>query len=1446
MKNRKYLILILIIPLIFAFGRISHGQTTEIPDYADEYGGEGIRRNIPNPQSPSLDPCPNPEREPRFVYREKVVHEERQFRAEHTGCGGDILMRKWQVVGLEIGRCDGGPNEECNNPEWMDEFVYYYDRYTPNQDGEIFDEVGSWQKAWPASAQWLTEKELKEKYGEPIPFPTCQSDCLQSPPGVPEGVGVSGQEDPYYFNNPWLPEIIGGEKPHAISQLRQKNILGGDNPLDRAQLPVKLFWWNIPGWQGGWIENGEYKTCEDDPENIACVNSYIIRFDNINREDRPALFHRHEVVNRLIEDAGYSYRDAQRKFEDLQTQNRRAYERYRVNQDDTRSLDVMRYDRDNIIGCQNCGTEKEIWLNDNTFNPLEFDPKHDYDRDQREWMKNWLLDQFEDSDPVLLDIIEEVYDSYGRPSFFRSGVEHSYSLQAACSPHDYLEEEEGARGPEATFSFETSDAPELISPIDPSWTTPYDAKEYDPNFDPSRLQSTSYGHDKGYRYPAETTQSIGDSSSILTIDGPLSDFLEDPTNPLNVNGRERRATDGERGPSKNSPEAQEYTEYIANTASNVDMNLAEKIVQAGGTDVIPPEEYWQNIIPTAEILGLIEREVGHVNVTSTYRPLEYNRRIGSSDGSQHVQNTAIDFWSPNATTRQLHQLALHLRDNENLFTGGIGIYPSSGFVHIDTRGYDANWGEQYASNSSGTLEAGEQSFMREEAGLGSWWNNLSDKTSIWSEESYNLVFQDQVSFREELRWAQQWYQPSPDMRPEPPRKYLMSFGEGILVTRETIDEYGEPVLEDCHSQLTDTYEDNPICTYRERPVGTHESQHRYPEPNHMDREMEFFTLPENREEDIYTWNIASCRDRASTDCTDFSQLWRFQLDERETERLFPPRNVNPENYLNEGVSEDDATTGFPFKLQWDRRFGAKSYAYRLREKGDDDWQIANVQHSNDVYFSTGKIEDFGLDLDLGLGGGVDSYSILRWTGDLELDTTYEWDVKACWDEYTNHGLDENDYEEDEDYAQAIIEWIENSEVKQCSNWRSEDPNYDDAPFRFRTGGRPPKEEELVSPISTEDTQYPVNFEWNSVPGAEAYAIVIEKCEDHSVFNPCDTENIEISEADRGAIVRNSSFSFLSDIELDEFYRFQIYSCINPITEGSIYFSYSDDDGSDLIESPIQDMFPSLSDMTDDMTDAGCHPGLPSESFLFRPHLPAPTNLSPGNKDSDTPDRINIEDSQQKLSWDYIPGAEAYRVVVNPPTEANSSNKIVERVYAENNEDSNEFIVENNELLYNFSNAGHYNWTVQACITDNCESFFQEDEAVRSDKSESSHVEVYIPSFLGGGVVPCGRNIDIFEENPNLDSRDDCQPLHLFVMIGRIIEEILIKIIVPYSLVILLLYTGYLYYTGLGDPKTMQKVFKVWEYALKGYLLIFLSWFIVGAFLSLVGYQFGSWWEITNL
>ncbi len=1175
-KKIIFIIILFLIFIPFGVGFSNHAETEPTESIPTSRLGD------------SLSPCPSPDREARIVYREKVIHQDRQFKLDHPGCGGDILMRKRQRIALQAGFCQ---DSSCTSPEWLEEneggYVQIYDRYIPEEDGEVFEEVGSWQKAWPPTIMdkdgeeknmWMTEEELEEEYGEPIPFPTCQSDCLQAPPGVPGNVGDFTQEDPYYFNNPWLPEITGGEIPNNIEDLREKNMLGGENPLNRVQLPTKLFWWNIPGWQDGWIEDGELKECEG-PEDIACVHSYILRFDNINREDRPATFHRHEVINALI-DNGFSYTDAQRKYEKILEENYRAYQAYRRETDDAGDIDIMRFDRDNIVGCDNCGTEKEIWLKDNTFNPLSFDPLYYYSRPGRESMKKYMLERFEDSEQIVRAIIRDVYDSYGRPGFFRSGAEHSYSLQASCYPHDYLEENTGRWGPEASFSFETSDSPELISPLDPNWTSPYDPKKYDPDFNPTRIKREKIGEDdnedpiyypsedyeRGYTYPAEK------------IDEDNNDYFEE---------------------------------------------------------------------------------------------------------SEELSSLPPDY-------------------------------------------------------------------------LGSIWN--------WNNSQNELLLQDQVAFRERLQWAQQWKQENPEYPARPPRNYHLSFGEGIRATQDNEEEYGAPVLEDCHGQLKEILGGLPSCSYITRSVGGHESQLRYPLPNHLDRETEFFTLPEDPKKDIYSWNVSSCWDHAGNDCTNFSQLWRFQLDEREIDRLFPPRNNKPLNLKDETVSKDAATVGFPLEIEWERRFGARSYVYRLAKEEDEEDEFDDIDNLLDVKVLYGRSIKY-------------SISELEEDGLFDLDTKYVWDVRACWDENINHNK--------EDFGD-IIDWVE--ENKKCSKWASE--YYDKiTPFEFKTTGRPP---ELEYPADDEDVEVPVEFSWESVPGANSYVFELKDggfLSSNTIFITTDSQ-----------YVHEKSLDLFGPLNNPRNYDWKVASCVF-----SVENSYHSEEDTDDIKEKY-------------------HCGEFSEAESFTPVLAIPENLTPGNSSSLDPQGINITESKQVLRWDSVSSANYYQVRMNVP-----------------GPDEFTQIVSHNYFFYDFENLGSYQWEVASCLTEDCS------DQKRSKYSASAYIKIKSAEARMGGIVPCGREANIFErKNTKLDSTDDCEIHHLFVMIGLIIEEILVKMIIPYSLVALLLYTAYLFYQGLGDPKTMQKVFKVWGYALKGYLLILLSWTIVGLFLTFAGYQFGAWWNFTNI
>ena len=1482
---------------------------------------------VPNFNDSVLDPCPTPEREPRFIYRENVVHEERQFRAEHSGCGGDILMRKWQIVGLEVGTCtDESPGPDCD-VQWLDEYVAYYDRYVPEEEGVIFDEVGSWQKAWPPTDTgggtnpedaWRTEHQLMEEYGEPVPFPTCQSDCLQAPPGVPGELGDYNQEDPYYFNNPWLPDLIGGEDPENIEELREYNVLGGNNPLNSVPLPTKLFWWNIPGWHEGWIEDNEFKECEG-PEDIACVNSYIIRFDNINREDRPPKLYRDKTVYRVKEellqnypgqyDRVEAYKRAQRIFNDLENAFSRSYEEYRRHTKDTRRVDGIRYDRDNILHCDECGGELEVWLDENKFNPLEYDPIIDYEREHRDWMLAYLLDELpdkrghiyqvvteEEQDDFVDELIEDEFKSYGRPAFFRSGAEHSYSLQAACSPHDYLEKSsemergEGRWGPRATFSFQAHDGPELISPLDPNWVSPYHSKEYEPNHNESRVRTGEdhdhYGDERidGYRYPAEEypdgfnpTPSTpgtgtpgagggggggggagGNAEDPGEEDPEEGEFLdsgltagepeEDPNNPgmeCSTSGLRKGDAPQQEVIDRVSVGGRTHQELYANWLLNqgIDPDLADEIASAGGVTTIPPvfEEgdhlhCWKKMIPTAEVV----KEVNNwFHLTSTYRDEDHNfsSNVRGSQTSYHMRNNAIDLQRgrTNSPNQELYwELDNLLNDN----VGRLTWYPKvmeggdirrGSFVHIDTRPQSegGGWRSHIHDNNSpiyeeenplassqnknlasnlnygrvlGSATGGSGNYMQETVSFKDWLEE-NDYEFIWNEDPESLVLQDAVPFRENLEWAQIWYQQNPDRDhhhpASPARMYQLSLGDSYRVTEDTTS-HSDPVLEWCHPQLTRTFKERPICDYFKVSRGTGEQVRNYAMPTREDRTIEYFFLPEDDEEEerVYSWSVAACRESDESYCTNYSQMWRFQIDQNEEERLFAPRSLNPKNIALPQVDDDDGTVGFPFYIEWDRSFGVDSYVYRLREEGSswDDVLDASIQREREVRYSISDLED----------------------NIFELDTAYEWDIKACWDEKVNHG---------QDNPQDILNWAEANKSETCTNWRSED--FGDAPFQFRTTGRPP---EIIYPEENEKGTYPVTFDWESVPGAESYALIV--CE-KGLLSTCNL--IYANNAQIGALTPESSYTYPYSIRLDREYELTLHSCAEGVDELKQYYHEPDPDFD----------VRNIDDILIDSFGLSCYTG-DRANIDFEFQLEGPNNLRPGTDDPSEPEFTSLEDSIKTISWEKIENVDYYQVEIRKD---NTNSTSINTVHAEDYDFPGKELIRGNNLTYDFSEYGNYEISVKGCL----KPAVVGDDCAQGMLGEATttylHVGEIEPDYDGliRGIVPCGTQVD----NPNLDwdTTESCNPGHLFVLFLLIIEEVIFKVIFPLSLFFLLLYTGYLYYTSLGDPKTMQKVFKVWEGALKGYLLIFLAWVIVGLLLALLGYQasiFGEWSEITDI
>ena len=103
----------------------------------------------------------------------------------------------------------------------------------------------------------------------------------------------------------------------------------------------------------------------------------------------------------------------------------------------------------------------------------------------------------------------------------------------------------------------------------------------------------------------------------------------------------------------------------------------------------PPRDLWPKIIPTLRVLDALRTKLGcPIKLISIYRNVAYNRAIGGEPRSYHTRFQACDFHATRGTPRQWRD-ALRTMRAAGVFSGGLGLYPT--FVHVDTRGYPANW-----------------------------------------------------------------------------------------------------------------------------------------------------------------------------------------------------------------------------------------------------------------------------------------------------------------------------------------------------------------------------------------------------------------------------------------------------------------------------------------------------------------------------------------------------------------------------------------------------------------------------------------------------------------------------------------------------------------------------------------------------------------------------------
>ena len=110
----------------------------------------------------------------------------------------------------------------------------------------------------------------------------------------------------------------------------------------------------------------------------------------------------------------------------------------------------------------------------------------------------------------------------------------------------------------------------------------------------------------------------------------------------------------------------------------------------GTHNSLPPKKLWKKIGPTLKVIDKLCDEIGSPikGIVSAYRSPEYNRAVRGKSRSYHMSNQAVDVVFNKTSPWKVAKAAKQLRDRR-VFRGGIGTY--RGFVHIDTRGVNADW-----------------------------------------------------------------------------------------------------------------------------------------------------------------------------------------------------------------------------------------------------------------------------------------------------------------------------------------------------------------------------------------------------------------------------------------------------------------------------------------------------------------------------------------------------------------------------------------------------------------------------------------------------------------------------------------------------------------------------------------------------------------------------------
>jgi len=138
---------------------------------------------------------------------------------------------------------------------------------------------------------------------------------------------------------------------------------------------------------------------------------------------------------------------------------------------------------------------------------------------------------------------------------------------------------------------------------------------------------------------------------------------------------------------------EEFTQYIDSLGlqyfSGKEVLSSIWKVRGDVKNTLPPKSKWQNIEPALRAVDALRGIIGEpITIASSYRSEKYNAACGGVKYSQHKQFKALDIQCKSVRPSVIHNRLTRLRNNGQ-FKGGLGVYRT--FVHIDTRGHNADW-----------------------------------------------------------------------------------------------------------------------------------------------------------------------------------------------------------------------------------------------------------------------------------------------------------------------------------------------------------------------------------------------------------------------------------------------------------------------------------------------------------------------------------------------------------------------------------------------------------------------------------------------------------------------------------------------------------------------------------------------------------------------------------